>query len=56
MPARVTGYPFNVLSDPMYVGSTMIFVGHALGACSPIGFVLAGLIGLSYYVTLLFEG
>lgn len=30
MSARVTGFPFNVLNDPMYVGSAMAFLGTAL--------------------------
>lgn len=27
---RVEGFPFNVLSDPMYVGSTLCFAATAL--------------------------
>ncbi|KAF8622631.1 hypothetical protein AX15_006882 [Amanita polypyramis BW_CC] len=30
MDYRVTGFPFNVLRDPMYVGSTMCFTAAAL--------------------------
>jgi methylene-fatty-acyl-phospholipid synthase len=30
MDHRVQGFPFNVLRDPMYVGSTMCFVATAL--------------------------
>jgi hypothetical protein len=30
MDARVDGFPFNVLRDPMYVGSTMCFAATAL--------------------------
>ena len=30
MDARVTGFPFNICSDPMYVGSTLNFVAEAL--------------------------
>jgi phosphatidylethanolamine/phosphatidyl-N-methylethanolamine N-methyltransferase len=30
MDHRVEGFPFNVLRDPMYVGSTMCFVATAL--------------------------
>ena len=30
MDAPVTGFPFNVLSDPMYVGTTLNFLGHAI--------------------------
>ena len=30
MPSMVTGFPFSVVPDPMYVGSSMCFVGVAL--------------------------
>jgi phosphatidylethanolamine N-methyltransferase len=30
MDSRVEGFPFNVLRDPMYVGSTMSFAATAL--------------------------
>jgi phosphatidylethanolamine N-methyltransferase len=30
MSKRVTGFPFNLFSDPMYVGSTFAFLGGAL--------------------------
>jgi phosphatidylethanolamine N-methyltransferase len=30
MSARVEGFPFNVLRDPMYVGSTLCFAATAL--------------------------
>lgn len=30
MDSRVEGFPFNVLRDPMYVGSTMCFAAGAL--------------------------
>ena len=35
MDARVEGFPFNVVRDPMYVGSTMCFAATALwyGLC-----------------------
>ena len=29
LPTRLTCFPFNVLSDPMYVGSSLAFLGHA---------------------------
>ncbi len=31
MKARITGYPYTLLDNPMYVGSTMAFLGRALG-------------------------
>lgn len=30
MDARVTGFPFNVLENPMYIGSSMNFLGISL--------------------------
>ena len=30
MKERVTGFPFNVLDNPMYMGSTILFLAHAL--------------------------
>ncbi len=30
MSKKVEGFPFNVLDNPMYVGSTMIFLSGAL--------------------------
>lgn len=30
MKKRITAFPFNVMSDPMYNGSTMIFLGKAI--------------------------
>ncbi len=30
MKARVTGFPFTVLDNPMYMGSTILFLAQAL--------------------------
>jgi phosphatidylethanolamine N-methyltransferase len=35
MDSRVEGFPFNVLRDPMYMGSTMCFAGTALWCVLP---------------------
>ena len=56
MSARVTGFPFNVLNDPMYVGSTMAFVGGALVYRSPAGLAVGVLVWVVYVVALRFEG
>ncbi len=56
MPARVTSFPFNIMSDPMYVGSTTIFFATAILRHSPAGFVLTAVTGLVYYIALRFEG
>ena len=54
--SRVTGFPFNVVSDPMYVGSTLVYLGMALQHASFIGVMLTTSIGLSYALASLFEG
>lgn len=41
MDHRVEGFPFNVLRDPMYVGSTMCFAATALW-CVPHSYSLWG--------------
>eukprot|EP00058_Branchiostoma_floridae_P011115 XP_002596603.1 hypothetical protein BRAFLDRAFT_114470 [Branchiostoma floridae] len=56
MDEPVTSFPFNLVSDPMYVGTTMNFAGVALLEGSLAGLVLAALVGLCYKVALLFEG
>jgi len=30
MEDKVTGFPFSVVSDPMYVGTTLNFLGSAI--------------------------
>jgi len=56
MPAPVTSFPFSVLSNPMYVGSTMCFVGSSLWYNSLAGLVLSALVWVVYAIALLFEG
>lgn len=56
MTSRVTGFPFNVLNDPMYVGSTMAFLGTALWYESPAGIALSALVWIVYVVALKYEG
>lgn len=52
---RVTGFPFNVLDDPMYWGSTLVYLGLALRHASLVGVLLTGCIGASYAVGIYFE-
>ncbi len=52
---RVTGFPFNVVDDPMYVGSGLIYLGFSFQHASVIGLILTGCIALSYIIALLFE-
>ena len=56
MDEPATGFPFNVLSDPMYVGSTMNFFASALLYDSPAGLLLATFVGVVYAIALQFEG
>ena len=56
MKERVTGFPFNVLNDPMYVGSTMAFVGGALVKRSVAGLGVGVVVWVVYVVALRYEG
>ncbi|XP_014448400.1 phosphatidylethanolamine N-methyltransferase isoform X5 [Tupaia chinensis] len=53
--ARVTSFPFNVLDNPMYWGSTANYLGWALMHASPSGLLLAAVVGLIYMVAILYE-
>ncbi|XP_041355585.1 phosphatidylethanolamine N-methyltransferase-like [Gigantopelta aegis] len=52
---KVTGFPFNIVDNPMYIGSTLNFLGFALLKACPCGIVHTILVGLVYKVALLFE-
>ncbi|KAJ2038743.1 Phosphatidyl-N-methylethanolamine N-methyltransferase [Coemansia sp. S3946] len=56
MSERVTGFPFNVLENPMYVGSTMSFLGTALWHAKPAGLLITAYVWLVYWVALQLEG
>eukprot|EP01112_Ceratiomyxa_fruticulosa_P008911 TRINITY_DN2316_c0_g1_i4.p1 TRINITY_DN2316_c0_g1~~TRINITY_DN2316_c0_g1_i4.p1 ORF type:complete len:206 (+),score=26.92 TRINITY_DN2316_c0_g1_i4:308-925(+) len=56
MKERVTGFPFNIMENPMYNGSTILFLSHSLQNRSPAGLVLTFLVYIVYYVALQFEG
>ncbi|KAF8637147.1 hypothetical protein AX17_003051 [Amanita inopinata Kibby_2008] len=56
MDHRVTGFPFNVLRDPMYVGSTMCFAGTALWYERPAGLFIAAYVYILYIIALRYEG
>ena len=56
MDHRVEGFPFNVLRDPMYVGSTMTFIGTSLWYESPIGVLISLYVYVVYVIALRFEG
>lgn len=56
MDHRVEGFPFNVLRDPMYVGSTMCFAATALWYQSLVGLMLTLYVYIVYVIALRFEG
>ncbi|KAG5644286.1 hypothetical protein DXG03_008772 [Asterophora parasitica] len=56
MDHRVEGFPFNVLRDPMYVGSTMCFVAGALWYERPAGLLISLYVYIVYIIALRFEG
>lgn len=53
--SRVTAFPYNVVDNPMYVGSTIAFLGLAVRMMSPIGFLLTAYIWIVYNIALFFE-
>lgn len=56
MDHRVEGFPFNVLRDPMYVGSVMSFIGGSLWYESPAGLLISLYVYIAYVIALRFEG
>ena len=56
MDHKVTAFPFNILSHPMYVGATIAFLGESMACQSLAGLLLTTLIGSAYYIASIFEG
>ncbi|WFD02017.1 protein kinase C [Malassezia obtusa] len=56
MDEMVTGFPFNVVADPMYWGSSANFVAVALWYAKPAGLLLSFVVIATYAVALRFEG
>uniref|UniRef100_A0A8B9E3L9 Phosphatidylethanolamine N-methyltransferase n=1 Tax=Anser cygnoides TaxID=8845 RepID=A0A8B9E3L9_ANSCY len=56
MEAKVTSFPFSVLDNPMYWGSTAIYLGWSLMHASPAGLVLTAVVAISYTIAVLYEG
>jgi len=50
----VTGGPYRFLSDPQYVGTTMAALGSSIAYRSVNGFVLAIVIGFTFYLSVKF--
>ncbi|XP_006889595.1 PREDICTED: phosphatidylethanolamine N-methyltransferase-like [Elephantulus edwardii] len=53
--ARVTTFPFNILDNPMYWGSTANYLGWAVMHASPTGLLLTAVVALIYMVAVLYE-
>ncbi|KAM8816416.1 phosphatidylethanolamine N-methyltransferase isoform 2-T4 [Rhynchonycteris naso] len=53
--ARVTTFPFNILDNPMYWGSTANYLGWAVMHASPAGLLLTVVVALAYTVATLYE-
>ncbi|MBZ3882226.1 Phosphatidylethanolamine N-methyltransferase [Sciurus carolinensis] len=53
--ARVTTFPFNIMDNPMYWGSTANYLGWAILHASPTGLLLTVLVALVYMVAVLYE-
>ena len=55
MDDMVTGFPFNISSCPMYLGSTLSFLATALWFGKPAGLLLAAEVWIMYAIALRFE-
>ncbi|XP_054850701.1 phosphatidylethanolamine N-methyltransferase isoform X2 [Eublepharis macularius] len=56
MEAKVTCFPFSVLDNPMYWGSTTIYLGWSIMHASPAGIILTAITALCYTIAMLYEG
>ncbi|XP_017271731.1 phosphatidylethanolamine N-methyltransferase isoform X1 [Kryptolebias marmoratus] len=56
MDEKVTGFPFSIIENPMYWGSTANYFGLALIGASPAGLVLTVVVAVAYKVAISFEG
>ncbi|KAL0210827.1 hypothetical protein P9112_009125 [Eukaryota sp. TZLM1-RC] len=53
--APIKSFPFNVCNNPMYVGSSLLFLAFAVQFLSPTGFILTALTAIVYKVALFYE-
>ncbi|KAM6175252.1 phosphatidylethanolamine N-methyltransferase [Erethizon dorsatum] len=53
--ARVTTFPFSIVDNPMYWGSTATYLGLALMYASPTGLLLTVVVAFVYVVAILYE-
>lgn len=54
MSAPVTNGPFQFMSDPQYIGTTMAFLGYAVSFQSLHGYFLTACIGLVFWISVKF--
>ncbi|KAL6925585.1 hypothetical protein ACO0SA_000184 [Hanseniaspora valbyensis] len=53
---KLTGFPFNVVDHPMYIGSSLSFLGTAIYYGSPFGVLVSGFVRAVYHIAEQFEG
>jgi phosphatidylethanolamine/phosphatidyl-N-methylethanolamine N-methyltransferase len=56
MDERVTSFPFNIIENPMYIGSAMSFFGTSFWFGKPVGFLLSIEVSIMYIFAMLLEG
>lgn len=55
MSKRITSFPFSVSSNPMYLGSTMSFLGYSLLEGKFAGILISCFVNMMYSVAIFFE-
>jgi len=55
LPSIITSFPFNIFNAPMYLGSTLNFLGYAMIKKSITGFFLTILVAIAYVCGTFFE-
>lgn len=55
LPSIITSFPFNLFSAPMYLGSTLNFLGYAMIKSSATGIFLTILVAIAYFCGTFFE-
>ncbi|KAF8588104.1 phospholipid methyltransferase [Ramaria rubella] len=53
---RIEGFPFNVVENPMYIGSALCFAATALWYERPAGLLITAYVYVVYTIALRFEG
>ena len=55
LPKKVTGFPYNITSSPMYDGSVLNHLGHSILSRSPVGIVITIWVWIIYRIGCYFE-